>query len=124
MTNPVPIVIDRVKAWLDEPTPRKAMLPAYLILTVGMITGFARFEAIAEQRAADLADNNAAILAANDLQQCLTRVDTRDSIREVMLGIVDLFDPSQGVNDIRYLIETDYPRLDPAVECEPIDLEE
>jgi hypothetical protein len=111
MTNPIRSITQGLQDWLNQPTPRKQMLPAYFILTLGIIAGFARFEAIAEERAQDLradTDRNAATI-------CLARVETRDSLRGVLIGITELFDNTEEVAAVVKLIQDDYPPLDPTV---------
>jgi hypothetical protein len=113
MTNPITTVVAGVREWLNQPTPRKQMLPAYLILTVGIVLGFSRFEALANQRADDLE----AASVARALVACQARVESRDSLRSVLLGIADLFEESESVSKIVRLINSDYPAMNPDVEC-------
>lgn len=125
MIHPIKAVAAGVREWLNEPTPRKQMLPAYLILTIGIIVGFSRFEAIAEQRADDVAVVAEQLAAdvqhkaeVNAYTVCLTRIDTRTAVREIFLNIVALFPDSQAATDINELIETEYPPLSATEECE------
>lgn len=59
-------------------------------------------------------DDAAAEIAQREFVQCLSRVDTRQALREVLLGITELFPDSEGADSIRHLIETEYPMLDVA----------
>jgi hypothetical protein len=80
---------------------------------VGIILGFARFEAIADERAGDLSRQ----AEANALVVCLSRVETRESLRSVLIGITELFDTDdRDVRAVIELIESDYPPLD-AADC-------
>jgi hypothetical protein len=108
MTNPIHSVANAVSEWLNQPTPRKQMLPAYLILTVGIVLGFARFESLADERAEDLA----AQTEANAFVVCVSRVETREALRSVLIGITELFDDNtRDVQAVVALIESDYPPL-------------
>lgn len=102
----------RTAAWLAEPMPRYILIPIILMIALIAFGGLQRFQ--------DLTDANireAAIeAAARDYQQCLIRVETRDSLREVLIGITELFPDSSGAQAIRDLIENEYPPLDP-VSC-------
>jgi hypothetical protein len=111
--HPIQAISNGVREWLNQPTPRKQMLPAYLILTVGIVLGFTRFENLAEQRANDVQ----AFAEQNAYAICVTRVETRDSLRSVLIGLTQLFDDSDAVDEIRLLIETDYAQLDIIEEC-------
>lgn len=101
------------RRWLNEPTPRKQMLPAYLILTIGIMAGVTRFDSLSAQRTDDVRE----FAQSTALSQCSTRIETRDSLRAVLLGITTLFDQDANSERIVNLIQADYPALDFDIEC-------
>ena len=58
---------------------------------------------------------------AIEYSQCITRVETRDTLREVLLSITAVLEPSEQVIRIENLIEVKYPPLDTR-NCEPPEL--
>ena len=98
----------RMHRWWSEPTPRYLLLPiAVMIALIAFGVQGAR-NAIYDQRI------DAAVDEANqrDYVQCLSRVDTREALREVLLGITALFPDSEGADAIEELIQSEYPMLD------------
>ncbi len=116
-------VTDRIKgrhrkmsAWFNAPTPRKAMIPAYVILSVTVVLGFARFNTLAEERSND---NKQLILSINE-GDCLERVEDNQTLRAVFLGVAGLFEGSAGAQAVKNYVETNYPDLKKDVECKEL----
>lgn len=95
-----------IQEWLDAPTTRKAVLPSYLFIGFAVWFGLGQINEVNEQRLADATTT-----------QCLTRVETRDSIRTILLAITSQFPDSPSVEVIVALIEEEYPALDAIEEC-------
>lgn len=94
-------VRNAISEWMNGTVKRKQVVPAYLMLAVGAVLGVYSLDRLGEQRIAD----------ATTLQ-CVNRVDTRETLRGVLLGITAQFpqdDP--GVLAVVALIENDYPPL-------------
>jgi hypothetical protein len=104
---------DRTVEWLNGTTTRKAVIPMYLILAVFVFGTVSRFERLADEQIRDVAREAAAL----DYTTCATRVETRHSLREVLIGITDLFPADQSAEAIRALIETEYPALELGNTC-------
>lgn len=102
-----------IQAWLDTPTTRKAVIPSYAFIGLAVWFGLGQINEVNAQRSAD----TQAFVVETTLNTCLTRVETRDSIRTILLAITAQFPDSESVRVIEQLIETDYPALDPVVEC-------
>ena len=100
-------VTGRIKGWFMEPIPRYAVLPIYVIL---LIFAWAGLNWNRETNRRDLAEARLEVVA-REYQQCLTRVETRDSLREVFFAITDLFPDSDAAGAIDLLIETEYPPI-------------
>lgn len=108
----VKVGLGRVREWLVEPTPRYAMLPAYVILAIFAFAGLRWNDLLAQERLDDARTE----VAERDYQQCINRAETRESLREIFLGITALFPDSAAARDIELLIEVEYPPLE-ATDC-------
>ncbi len=105
-----------VSEWLNRTTKVKYVLPAYLILALGFAFSWARLNDLNAER---LQDQQISVIQT-EYHQCLTRVDTRDSIRTILLAITAQFPDSESVDVIVTLIQTEYPPLDADTTCGPI----
>lgn len=109
-----------ISEWLNRTTKVKYVLPAYLILALGFAFSWARLNDLNAERIQDQQIDE----IQTEYHQCLTRVDTRDSIRAILLAITAQFPDSESVEVIVTLIQTEYPPLDAATTCGPILLPE
>jgi hypothetical protein len=110
-------LLTRVKTWLWEPTPRIQMLPAYMILGIGGFAVMGQFVSLSNQRIEDAEEE----ALQREYITCVSRVNTRDALRGVLLGITELFPPDDGqVAAVTELIETEYPALDIHAECDSL----
>lgn len=101
---------DRIVKWWKQSTPRYLLLPIIAMIALVAFGVMTAREAIQDQKL----DNAVQDAAQREFVQCLSRVDTRQALREVLLGITDLFPDSDGAEAITLLIETQYPMLDVA----------
>lgn len=93
----------------------KQVAPAYFIAFTTLILGAYTVNEF-QQR---YVDNAAERAVAIQFAQCESRVETRETLREVLLSITDVLDDSEPVDRIVVLIETRYPPLDLS-DCIPV----
>ena len=109
------MIRQRINAWLDVQSTRRAFIGPYSLLAISAVLAFVQFGNVSERRTEDV-QHFAEVTAYT---QCIGRVSTRDDLRSILLGILSLSEDSPGVDRVTQLIETDYPALSIAT-CGPV----
>lgn len=111
--------ITRIKTYFSDETlmtkgeHRIRTIPPVIVVCVAIILIVGRLNSVAQAQADNVLEYAQGVAYA----QCLSRVDTRESLREVLLNIADLFPESEGATAITVLINEEYPALDPLTTC-------
>lgn len=111
--HPVARAKAMINAWLDAYTTRRAMVPAYLVLAVGLTAALVIYDDLVQQRSEDAV----AVARSISIAQCESRVDARTGLRLVLTAIIDEFPTTENGERIRAVIERDLPEIT-ITECE------
>lgn len=111
--------IHGIKEYFADETPmtkgehRIRTIPAVIVTFVAIILIVARLNTLSSQQA----ENVQAYAEGVAYTQCVTRVATRDALREVLLEITALFPDGNDAIAVTELINSKYPPLDLAETC-------